>query len=82
MARAYIDQLQRSEALAASLVAELDMALDRSAARVEDDARDADLAARLESLAAELNMDSGDAVTNRRMDALAETLGGIAAALR
>ena len=82
VARAYIDQLQRGEELSASLAADLSAALDRSASRLEDGARDADLAARLESLATDLNTDSGNAVTKMRMDALAETLGGIAAALR
>ena len=82
VARAYIDQLQRGEELSASLAVDLSAALDRSASRLEDGARDADLAARLESLATDLNTDSGNAVTKMRMDALAETLGGIAAALR
>ncbi len=85
VARAYIDQLQRGDELRASLAADLTAALDRSASRLEDGARDADLAARLESLATDLNTDSGNAVSTvsrARMDALAATLGGIAAVLR
>ena len=82
VARAYIDQLERSEALSASTVADLNAALDRSASRLEDDARDDELATRLESLAAELNDGNSDAITNKRRAALSETLGGIAARLR
>jgi len=82
VARAYIDQLQRGEELSASLVADLNAALDRSESRLEDGRRDANLAARLELLALDLNTDSGDGVTKKRVDALAETLGEIAARLR
>ncbi len=82
VARAYIDQLERSEALSKSSAADLNKALDRSASQLEDGARDEDLAARLKSLAADLEQASGDAVTNRRRAALAETLSGIAARLR
>ena len=82
VARAYIDQLERSAALSASTVADLNAALDRSASRLEGDARDDELATRLESLAAKLNDDNGDAIANKRRAALSETLGGIAARLR
>ena len=82
VARAYIDQLQRGMELSTSLVADLEAALDRSASRLEDGGRDADLAARLESLATDLKTDSADGVTKKRMDALVSTLGGIAARLR
>ena len=61
---------------------DLNAALDRSASRLHDGARDAELAARLESLAAAVDEDSGDAITQKRRAALAETLGGIAARLR
>ncbi len=82
VARAYIDQLQRSDTLSASLVADLNAALDHSASQLEDGARDDELATRLESLAADLDEESGDAITNKRQAALSETLGGIAARLR
>jgi hypothetical protein len=81
VARAYIDQLERDEALSASIVADLDAALDRSASRLAAGMSDADLAARLESLASNVSRDSGDAVTHKRQAALAETLNGIAARL-
>jgi uncharacterized protein (DUF305 family) len=58
-----------------------DAALDRSASRLAAGMSDADLAARLESLASNVSRDSGDAVTHKRQAALAETLNGIAARL-
>ncbi len=63
-------------------MADLKAALDRSESRLEDGGRDANLAARLELLATDLSTDSGDGVTKKRIDALVETLGGIAARLR
>jgi len=82
VARAYIDQLQRSDTLSTSVVADLTAALDRSASRLADGARDEELATRLESLAADLYDDSGDTITNKRRAALSETLDGIARRLR
>ena len=82
VARAYVDQLERSEALATALIADLNEALDRSASQLEDGGLDKDLAADLESLAADLEDDSGDAITNKRRAALSDTVGGIAARLR
>ena len=83
VARAYLDQLERGDALAASLAADLDAALDQSAyALLEDGARDEALAAQLESLAASVATDAGDSIASRRQAALVETLAGIAATLR
>ena len=82
VARAYLDQLERGEALSSSFVADLAAALDRSASRLQDGARDQDLAAGLVSLAAALEQDSGDGVTKKRRAAMAETLRGIAVRLR
>ncbi len=82
VARAYIDQLERSEALSEAFVADLNAALDCAAAKLEDSACDEDLAARLKSQAAALENDSGNAVTKKRRAALAETLIGIAGGLR
>ncbi len=81
VARAYIDQLDRSEALSKSLIADLTQTLNRSASRLEGGARDQELAARLRSLAVDLDQNSGDSITKKRKAALAETLGGIAARL-
>ena len=80
--RAYIDQLERSEALSKSFAADLNQALDGSASQLADGGRHEDLAARLNSLATDLEQDSGDLVTKKRRAALAETLNGIAARLR
>ncbi len=83
VARAYVDQLGRGEGLSEPLAAGLAEALDLSAARLEEGARDADLAARLESLAAALaEEDGGDSIADKRRTALGETLSGIAARLR
>ena len=79
--RAYLDQLQRGDDISVSMATDIYAALDRAGARLDDGRRDADLAVRLESLAAELRTESDDIVTQARMDALAETLGGIAARL-
>ena len=82
VARAYVDQLERGEALSESQVNDLNSALERSASQLEDGARDQDLAARLDSLAAALDQDAGDDITRKRRAALGETLNGIAARLR
>ncbi len=82
VARAYVDQLQRSGALSEALRADLVAALDRSASQLQHGGRDRRLAAKLRSLALAVNEDGGDAVANKRRDALAETLTGIAARLR
>ncbi len=82
VARVYVDQLEHDETLSNSVVADLNAALDASASRLENGGRDEELAATLESLAAAMDVDSGDAITRRRQAGLAETLGGIAARLR
>ena len=82
VARAYLDQLERANALAASLAADLDSALDQSAATLADSARDEALATRIESLAASVETDAGNSMTTSRQAALVETLAGIAARLR
>jgi uncharacterized protein (DUF305 family) len=82
VARAYIDQLERDNALSAASKAELDAALDRADARLDGSKKDRELAARLESLAASLGDGGGNANDSKRRAALAETLAGIAASLR
>ena len=81
IARAYIDQLTRDNAISDSLVADLATALDSSATRIQNGASDKALAAKLNSLAASLEDDGGDAITSKRRTALAETLSGIAVGL-
>jgi uncharacterized protein (DUF305 family) len=82
VARAYMDQLERSDALPQSQAADLNSALDRSESRLQDGARDSGLARTLDSLVAALDEDGGDAITRKRQAALGETLQGIAERLR
>jgi hypothetical protein len=82
VARAYLEQLERSGSLPASTAAELSETLDRAAARLGDGARDERLAARLESLAPGIDPGDGDGVTAKRRAGLTGTLSGIAARLR
>ena len=82
VARAYLDQLERSGAVSESLVTELTAALDRAAVQWQEGTRDKALAKTLKSLAAKTAAGDGDAVTRKRQAALAETLKGIAARVR
>ena len=82
VARAYLDQLERGKELSASVSSDLTAALDRATSQLEKGTRDAQLAARLEALAATVTAASGDDVTAQRRVALARTLDGIAARLR
>jgi len=81
VARAYVDQLERSGA--AGGLAEIREVLDLVAARLDAGARDAALASRVSSLARDLAARSGgDAITSKRTKGLAETLNGLATRLR
>jgi len=82
VALAYIDQLKRANALPESLVGELYTALDIAAVELQSNARSKGAAGDLEALAGKLLDDGGSASTHRSRTALAETLNGIAAALR
>jgi uncharacterized protein (DUF305 family) len=82
VALAYLDQLQREEALTDSFNADLSTALDRAATRLEQGKRDRDLAARLDSLAGDLKIDGAGEAAGKRLASLAETLDGIAGRLR
>ena len=82
VAGAYIDQLQRSNGLSPSLVADLNTALERSAARLSSGASDAGLADSLEKLSMGLAETDGDATSTKRRAELAATLDGIAERLR
>ena len=77
VAMAYVDQLERSESLSASDVADLTAALDSAASKIEEGGRDKKLASQLDSLASDVK-DGNEAKRN----ALAETLGEIADRLR
>ena len=78
VARAYMDQLERSQPLQDSLTADLSAALDRSESQLRSGGRDAELAASLESLAEAVGEGGGDSITAKRRNALADTLTGIA----
>jgi uncharacterized protein (DUF305 family) len=82
VARAYLDQLERGEALSESFGTQLTAALDRSEAQLQDGGRDENLAAGLETLATTLNENRGDGVAGKQEAALSQTLRGIAARLR
>lgn len=82
IARAFIDQLQRSNALPQSALSGLDAALTRSSAQLEDGGQDRDLARTLEGLASDLQTESADAMTRKRVAMLSDTLKAIAARLR
>jgi hypothetical protein len=82
VARAYVDQLRRSDSLSTAAIADVSGALDLAAARLARGGGDARLAARLESLARSLERSSGDVITLKRKAGLAETLNGLAARLR
>jgi hypothetical protein len=82
VARAYLDQLERSKGLPDSLLSEMGAALDRAASRLQDGMRDDQVAVELEALGAALPAKAGDALTTRRLAELAETLSRIATRLR
>ena len=79
VARAYLDQFERDGTLSQALAAELTAALELSASQLEAGANDKDLAARLDSLAAELQADGAN---NSRQTALVKTLSGLSERLR
>jgi len=82
VARAYLDQLERSQGLPDSVLSEMGAALDRAASRLQDGMRDDQVAVELEALGAALPAKAGDALTTRRLAELAETLSRIATRLR
>lgn len=82
VARAYLDQLVRDEALDGATMIDVSQALDRAEERLDSGTRDRGLAKELERFAKRLEKDAGDATTARRRGGLAETLAGIASRLR
>ncbi len=82
VARAYLDQLVRSDGFEDASRADLDAALDLAAAALQDGTGDLELADRLDALAAvQATLAGGDIATKRRTG-LADTLRGIAGRLR
>jgi uncharacterized protein (DUF305 family) len=83
VARAYIDQLVRGEALEPALVEELNKMLSASEAALADERGDRKLAKSMRKLASTLEPSRNAAPqTAQRMDSLSETLEGIAGRLR
>lgn len=82
VARAYVDQLERAQALSPQAVADLTAALDRAGAHVAAETRDPALAAEIDALANGLPAAGPDPAATRRTAALRETLTGVAARLR
>lgn len=82
VARAYIDQLNRAEALNSAQNAALAAALDRAETRLNGMQKDSALASQLASLAGDVKGGKGDDVTQKRRSRLSDTLNGIAAKLR
>ncbi len=82
VARAYLDQLARDNALDGATMVAVSQALVRAEERLGSGARDRGLAKELERFAKHLDKDAGNATTARRHAGLAETLDGIASRLR
>ena len=82
VALAYIDQLNRSDALSADSIVELATALNGAVVKLASGDSDAGLSNELRSLAAKLKISGPDASANKRQAALRETLNGIAKRLR
>ena len=81
VARAYIDQLNRSDALTGEQNAGLASMLDRADELLASGSRDRGVSRELQALAQGLG-DGGDAQTRKRKAALSDTLDGIARKLR
>jgi uncharacterized protein (DUF305 family) len=82
VARAYLDQLARENAIDGEFMAALSQSLDRAEERLAADARDRGIAKQLERIAKRLGKDPADTATAGRLDGLAATLNGIASRLR
>ncbi|MCB1844371.1 MAG: DUF305 domain-containing protein, partial [Halioglobus sp.] len=82
VALAYLDQLQRGDALPEPLVNELTAALEKASALRADRKNDRRLARTLDGLANSVARNGGKMASQRQRDGLAETLTGLAANLR
>ncbi|WP_292066525.1 DUF305 domain-containing protein [Brevundimonas sp. UBA7664] len=77
VARAYLDQLARDDAMPAEMMARITGALDLATPLVDANGRDAAVARQIEALAGEIRV-TGEDQTAKRMTGLKETLSGIA----
>ena len=84
VARAYVDQLMRSDSLTAALQDDVNKALDDWTKLTETGGKDKKVTAKLKSLAKSVKSGDGDsdAVALRQREGLAETLKGLADELR
>ena len=82
VARAYLDQLARDNALDGETMTAVSQSLERAEERLASGTRDRKLAKELENSAKRLAKDARDATTAKRYAGLAETLAGIALRLR
>jgi hypothetical protein len=83
VARAYLDQLDRDEAMPDKLVSDVAAALDLASRRIEDGGADENMALKLQSLAVSLqDKAASNAITARRRASLAEALLRLADRLR
>jgi len=82
VALAYLDQLERAQALPPEKVASLRQALTQARADLDQKKSDAQLASRISGLASDVPASSSDAATATRATALRQALGRIAAQLR
>jgi len=78
VARAYMDQLERSNALSQSMIADINSLL----ANVENGSANANLGKQFKSIAKMLSTKSDDAIVNKRKALLGETLKAMALKLR
>jgi hypothetical protein len=82
VARAYIDQLERSGDLSPSAIENLDAVLNRAESHLEAGTKDRRFSAALALLADELDANGGDAIATKRIAGLKGTLDDLAASLR
>lgn len=82
VARAYLDQLERSASLPTAMLADLREALGRADAAIDGDRRDRRLARRIADMAKQVDGIDGSPASARRRDALSRTLSGISERLR
>ena len=81
VAKAYMDQLKRSDALPADQAADLTRVLDQAASQLGAGERSAELASELTTLAKGLNLSEGNGSIKLQKSGLTDTLMGIASRL-
>jgi uncharacterized protein (DUF305 family) len=82
VARAYLDQLERDNALESEQIVDLSQLLDRAEERLGAGTRDRGLAKDLQRFAGRIDGNAGSPIVAKRRAGLADTLDGIATRLR